>query len=88
LPLIQAFNHALENGGSNAVIQVGYGTTETLTAVTLMPKHASGKPGVGLPLPGNSIAILGSDGRLAASLTTGEIIVQGPTLMNGYPQSS
>lgn len=83
LPLIQAFNHALEKGGSHAVIQVGYGTTETLTAVTLMPKHASGKPGVGLPLPGNTIAILGSDGRLAASLTTGEIIVQGPTLMNG-----
>ena len=83
LPLIHAFNAVLAKGGSSAVIQVGYGTTETLTAVTLMPKSASGKPGVGLPLPGNTIAILGSDGQLAAPLTPGEILVGGPTLMNG-----
>ncbi len=84
LPLINAFNEALKQGGSSAVVQVGYGTTETLTAVTLMPKSDSGKPGVGLPLPGNTLGILGAKGELAPSLQPGEILVSGPTLMNGY----
>ena len=84
LPLIRAFNAALRKGGSSACVQVGYGTTETLTAVTLMPKSDSEKPGVGVPLPGNTLAILNANGQLAAPLHAGEILVSGPTLMNGY----
>jgi long-chain acyl-CoA synthetase len=84
LPLISAFNACLEKGGSHARIQVGYGTTETLTAVTLMPKSDSGKPGVGLPLPGNTLAILNDEGQRVGPWITGEILVSGPTLMNGY----
>lgn len=84
LPLITTFNEVLKQGGSSAVVQVGYGTTETLTAVTLMPRSDSGKPGVGLPLPGNTLGILGADGKLAPTLQPGEILVSGPTLMNGY----
>ena len=83
-PLNNTFNETLKQGGTSAVVQVGYGTTETLTAVTLMPKTDSGKPGVGLPLPGNTLSILGADGELAHPLHPGEILVSGPTLMNGY----
>ena len=84
LPLIQAFNDCLRQGGSKAKVQVGYGTTETLTAVTLMPTEKSAQPGVGLPFPGNQVAILTSDGQLASPLESGEILISGPTLMNGY----
>jgi acyl-CoA synthetase (AMP-forming)/AMP-acid ligase II len=84
LPLITAFNEVLKQGGSSAVVQVGYGTTETLTAVTLMPRSDSEKPGVGLPLPGNTLGILSADGELALPRQPGEILISGPTLMNGY----
>lgn len=84
LPLITAFNQALAYGGSQAVVQVGYGTTETLTAVTLMPRSMSGQPGVGSSLPGNDLAIVGADGVRLPPLHSGTIHVSGPTLMNGY----
>lgn len=82
--LIQDFNDLLKRQGSKAVIQVGYGCTEAVTAVTLMDKADSGKLGVGRPFFGNTIEILKEDGSLALPNEAGEILISGPTLMNGY----
>ncbi len=84
LSLIDDFNKVLLRQGSRAKVQVGYGCTETVTAVTLMPTGASGKAGVGLPFNGNSIKILKEDGELAKENEAGEILISGPILMNGY----
>ncbi len=84
LTLIHEFNVLLKRQGSKAVVQVGYGCTETVTAVTLMDQCDSGKRGVGRPFIRNSIEILKDDGSLALPNEAGEIIISGPTLMNGY----
>lgn len=84
LALISDFNAVLLRQGSKAKIQVGYGTTETVTAVTLMDSDDSGCAGVGQPFIGNSILIMKEDGTLAATHEPGEILISGPTLMNGY----
>jgi len=91
LKLIEDFNALLKRQGSKAKVQVGYGCTETVTAATLMGQEDSGKPGVGVPFTGNRIVIQKEDGSLAQSGESGEILITGPTLMNGYwgdPDSS
>lgn len=84
LSLINEFNKVLEKQGSKAKVQVGYGCTETVTAVTLMPTKDSGQAGVGIPFHGNSIKILKEDGTCAKENEPGEILISGPVLMNGY----
>lgn len=82
--LIEAFNAVLSAQGSKAKVQVGYGCTETVTAVTLMTMADSGKDGVGVPFIGNQLLILKDDETPAKTHETGEILISGPTLMNGY----
>ncbi len=84
LSLVREFNALLVKGGSKARVQVGYGCTETVTAVTLMDKQDSEKPGVGKPFRGNAIVVLRDDGRIASLNEPGEILISGPVLMNGY----
>lgn len=84
LTLIEKFNSVLKRQGSKAVIQVGYGCTETVTAVTLMDRKDSGLAGVGKPFKGNTIKILNNDNTFAMTNTIGEILISGPILMNGY----
>lgn len=84
LKLIEEFNALLERQGSKAKVQVGYGCTETVTAATLMRIQDSGLSGVGYPLQGNKILIQKEDGTEASMNESGEILISGPTLMNGY----
>ncbi len=84
LALIKQFNEILKRQGSKAVVQVGYGCTETVTAVTLMDQKDSGKAGVGKAFRGNTLKILKEDGGLGEVNECGEILIGGPTLMNGY----
>jgi len=84
LTLIDSFNTVLKRQGSKAVVQVGYGCTETVTAVTLMDRKDSGLAGVGKPFKGNTIKILKNDHTFATANTIGEILISGPVLMNGY----
>jgi acyl-CoA synthetase (AMP-forming)/AMP-acid ligase II len=63
----------------------GYGLSETTTAVTINPLHGIRKPGtVGLPLPGQRVAVLDESGREVAVGETGEVVVAGPVVMAGY----
>jgi acyl-CoA synthetase (AMP-forming)/AMP-acid ligase II len=56
----------------------GYGLSEGSCASTVNPIDGRRKPGtVGLPMPGQQIAIAGDDG-------VGEVLIKGPNVMRGY----
>jgi len=63
----------------------GYGLSEGTCASTINPLDGVRKAGtVGLPLAGQRIAIADAGGRHLAQGETGEVLVQGPTVMRGY----
>ncbi|HEY3710205.1 MAG TPA: AMP-binding protein [Amycolatopsis sp.] len=62
----------------------GYGLSEGTCASTLNPPAGPRKPGtVGLPLPGQRIALLSPAGTLIED-GPGEVVIQGPNVMRGY----
>ncbi len=63
----------------------GYGLTEASPVVAVNPLNGIRKPGsVGPPLPGIEAGLAGEHGRTTASGETGELIVKGPNVMQGY----
>lgn len=62
-----------------------YGLTECARATYLPPGEIGRRPGsVGLALPGTEVSLLGEDGRPVAAGETGELVIQGPHVMQGY----
>jgi acyl-CoA synthetase (AMP-forming)/AMP-acid ligase II len=63
----------------------GYGLSEGTCASTINPLNGVRKPGtVGLPFPGQRIAIADANGRHLPAGETGEVLVQGSNVMRGY----
>ena len=63
----------------------GYGLSECTCVATVNPVDGPRKAGtVGLPLPGQEVALLDTDGRPTTG-GQGEVIVRGPNVMRGYP---
>ncbi|MBA5640094.1 AMP-binding protein [Duganella sp. LX20W] len=63
----------------------GYGLSEGTCASTINPLDGKRKAGtVGLPFPGQRVAIADAAGRLLPAGETGEVVVQGPNVMRGY----
>ncbi|MFD9116563.1 class I adenylate-forming enzyme family protein [Streptomyces bottropensis] len=63
----------------------GYGLSEGTCASTLNPPAGPRKPGtVGLPLPGQSVAVMDAEGHLLDAGSVGEVVVRGPNVMRGY----
>jgi acyl-CoA synthetase (AMP-forming)/AMP-acid ligase II len=63
----------------------GYGLSEGTCASTINPFNGVRKAGtVGLPFPGQRIAIADANGRHLPAGETGEVLVQGPNVMRGY----
>jgi long-chain acyl-CoA synthetase len=63
----------------------GYGLSETTTASTINPLGGIRKPGtVGLPLPGQSVAVVDETGAAVAAGDVGEVVISGPVVMAGY----
>jgi len=63
----------------------GYGLSEGSCASTGNPLNGKRKPGtVGLPLPGQTIRIVGAHGVDVLPGEAGEVLVQGPNVMRGY----
>ncbi|HEX5569646.1 MAG TPA: AMP-binding protein, partial [Streptomyces sp.] len=61
------------------------GLSEGTCASTVNPLHGLRKPGtVGLPLPGQTVRVVGADGFEAADGTPGEVLIKGPNVMRGY----
>ncbi len=71
----------------NARIQVreGYGLTECVTASCLTPKDTYKEGSIGIPFPDTTYAIVKPDSdEVVPYGEEGEIILTGPTVMNGY----
>ncbi|MFI2206795.1 class I adenylate-forming enzyme family protein [Streptomyces sp. NPDC020192] len=63
----------------------GYGLSEGTCASTLNPPAGPRKPGtVGLPLPGQTVAVMDGEGNLLDDGSAGEVVVRGPNVMRGY----
>ncbi|MEV8569744.1 class I adenylate-forming enzyme family protein [Streptomyces sp. NPDC051322] len=64
----------------------GYGMTEYGSAVSFLPPEHAAIHGesVGFAVPGTSIRIVDKNGRDVEPGSTGELWVQGPTIMQGY----
>ncbi|WP_028475932.1 class I adenylate-forming enzyme family protein [Nocardia sp. CNY236] len=63
----------------------GYGLSEGTCASTLNPPSGPRKPGtVGLPLPGQTVAIMNADGELLDDGDAGEVVIRGANVMRGY----
>ncbi|MFF4136505.1 class I adenylate-forming enzyme family protein [Streptomyces mirabilis] len=63
----------------------GYGLSEATCASTTNPLDGPRKPGtVGLPFPGQQVAVMDPQGRILPTGATGEVVVRGPNVMRGY----
>jgi long-chain acyl-CoA synthetase len=63
----------------------GYGLSEGTCASTINPLHGPRKPGtVGLPFPGQEVAVVDIDGRPLPQGERGEVVLRGPNVMRGY----
>jgi acyl-CoA synthetase (AMP-forming)/AMP-acid ligase II len=64
----------------------GYGMTEYGSAVSFLPSEYAASRGesIGFAVPGTRIRIVGDDGRDVIDCATGELWVQGPTMMSKY----
>lgn len=63
----------------------GYGLSETTTASTINPLRGARKPGtVGLPLPGQQVAVVDEAGAPVPPGESGEVVIAGPVVMAGY----
>ncbi|HOI77647.1 MAG TPA: AMP-binding protein [Methanofastidiosum sp.] len=79
------FENAVAKSGGKVVLREGYGLTESVTGVTIMPKNTYRQGSVGIPISDIIIKIvkLGTFEE-APPGDEGEICVSGPTLMKGY----
>ena len=63
----------------------GYGLSEGSCASTVNPLDGERKPGtVGLPVPGQTIRIVDTEGRAVPDGQPGEVVIKGPNVMRGY----
>jgi len=79
------FENAVAKSGAKVALREGYGLTESVTGVTIMPKNTYRQGSVGIPISDIIIKIvkLGTFEE-APPGDEGEICVAGPTLMRGY----
>jgi amino acid adenylation domain-containing protein len=69
----------------DAQLFVMYGQTECLRAAYLDPAEIDRRPGsVGTALPGTQAFVVDDDGRLVLPGEVGELVVEGPHVMQGY----
>lgn len=85
--LLDRWNNAMEENGSEARLYQGYGLTEA-GVVVVSTKGRAKKGSIGTPLPGVKVKILDVESRKEApNGINGEIALAGPTIMSGYLNS-
>ena len=81
-------DEVLRQHGSPARIREGYGLTECVTGSCLMPREREKEGSVGLPYADMQYKIYDNDRKVELPPgETGEIILRGPTVMQGYLQN-
>lgn len=77
----------LRQHGSSARIREGYGLTECVTGSCLMPQESEKEGSIGLPYADTEYRIYDNQHQTALPPgELGEIILRGPTVMQGYLQ--
>lgn len=66
----------------------GYGLSEASPVVSINPPKKAKACSVGLPLPGIDVKVVDEQGKELGPEQVGELIVQGPNVMQGYWQNS
>ncbi len=82
-----AIGSRLQQMFPDARLYLMYGQTECLRATYLAPEEALQRPGsVGKAIPGTQAVVVDEDGRKVPAGVTGELVVEGPHVMQGYWQ--
>ncbi len=85
LDLKHRFDEVMKYYYSDARLLEGYGLTEVVTVCSVNTLRDNNLESVGKPLPGISIKIIDQETQaFLEDEEAGEIIVKGPTMMNGY----
>ena len=80
-----AMNELLSRHGSKAVVRQGYGLTECLSGVSLMPPGCLEHNCIGRPYSNTDFKIINPEtGNEVSNGTNGEILISGPSVMIGY----
>ena len=80
-----AMNELLSRHGSKAVVRQGYGLTECLSGVSLMPPGCLEHNCIGRPYSNTDFKIIDPEtGNEVPNGTNGEILISGPSVMIGY----
>jgi long-chain acyl-CoA synthetase len=84
-PVKERFESLVAARGGNVRLVEGYGLTETVTGVILMPRHEYREGSIGLPFPDMLAAICRPGGTEEVPVSEeGEICLAGPAVMLGY----
>lgn len=85
VPLKREVDAFLKEHGAKIQVREGYGLTECVTASCLTPKDTYKEGSIGLPYPNTYYKIVAPDTIDEVPLgETGEIVLRGPSVMNGY----
>ncbi|MDY1591078.1 MAG: AMP-binding protein [Methanofastidiosum sp.] len=79
------FENAVAKSGGKVVLREGYGLTESVSGIAIMPRNAYRQGSVGIPISDMMVKIVKIDTfEEALPGAEGEICISGPTLMRGY----
>ncbi len=81
---LQEFNDMLEKNGTSARLRQGYGLTEVGSVCCANTNWTNKDNSIGLPLAGVRMQIWDDDHKEVPDGTVGEIVIAGPTIMEGY----
>ncbi|MCR5091941.1 MAG: acyl--CoA ligase [Bacilli bacterium] len=82
--LFDSFEGRIAEFGGKSYLHEGYGLTETVTVNAVNTDVARKKGSIGKAISCADHLIIDDDGKVLPPNTVGEIVVTGPTLMNGY----
>ncbi len=81
---VREFEKVLRKNGSKASICAGWGLTECCAACTTNPPWINKLGTIGLPLQGLTVEMWDENNKPVPQGEVGQIVVSGPTVMNGY----
>ena len=81
---LSEFNAMLDKNGTKARLRQGYGLTEVGSVCCANTNDTNKDNSIGIPLAGVTMAIWDDSCKPVPNGTVGEIVISGPTIMEGY----